>query len=148
MDRTGDTSTPVSVNYATGAAGDTAVAGTNYTTESGTLNFPASPTAGFSQQSFTIPISAVYPQGGNKTFTIKLSGATGNGAVLGVSSTVVTIVDNGELFNLSSPTYSVNETVGSDSNNVHTAIISVLRTGVTSDAATVNFTTGEAATRQ
>ena len=53
------------------------------------------------------------------------------------------ITDNEEFFSLSSATYSVNETVGSDSNNNHTAIISVLRTGVTTDAASVNYATSD-----
>jgi hypothetical protein len=62
---------PVSVNYAT--ANGTAVAGTDYTQASGTLDFPA----GVTSETVNIPITTVATGGPAKTFTLNLWGASG-----------------------------------------------------------------------
>ena len=125
--RTGDTSAAASVNYntSTGGTAGTAVAGTNYNSTAGTLTFAANATS----NSFTIPIDAALPQGGNKTFTITLSSAintsnSSEGAAVGttIPAATITIVDTQEVFNFSGGSFAVNDT---DS----TAELTVLRTG-------------------
>lgn len=125
VDRAGNTSVAGSVNYAT--SNGTAIAGTNYTNTSGTLNFAA----GVTQQTFTVLISNVSPQGGDKFFNVTLS-SPASGGLLGTTATAtVTIVDTQEIFSLSSATDTVNDTDG-------TAVVSVVRTGpFIADAATV-----------
>jgi sugar lactone lactonase YvrE len=61
----------VSVNYAT--TDGSAVAGTDYTSTSGTLIFPA----GVTSETIDAPITTVATGGPTKTFTLNLSGATG-----------------------------------------------------------------------
>ena len=68
LSRTGDTVDSATVAYAT--SDGTALAGTNYTAASGTATFAA----GTSTTSFTIPITDVLNQGGNKTLSLELSG--------------------------------------------------------------------------
>jgi hypothetical protein len=149
VDRGGSTTTAVNVNFTVGGGtGDTAVAGTNYGStgltvssgtvsgDSGTLMFPANVTS----ETITIPIKLVSPQGGNKTFTVTLSSPTAGGQLQSPASTVVTIVDTGEVFNLSDSTYSVDDTAT-------TAFISVVRTGNdTTDAGSVPYTVTGAVT--
>ncbi len=79
----------VSVNYATG--GGTAVAGTDYTATSGTLNW-ADGDGGL--KTLSVPLLNNGTAAAAKTFSVTLSGATG-GATLGTpSQTQVTIVDD------------------------------------------------------
>jgi hypothetical protein len=87
VNRTGG-NTAESVNYAT--SNGTAVAGTDYTAESGTLNWAASNVAA---QTFTVPVSNATAFTGGKTFTITLSSV--NGASLGTSTATVTINGSG-----------------------------------------------------
>jgi hypothetical protein len=88
VNRTGSTSGGVSVNYAT--SNGTAVAGTDYTATSGTLNFAT----GESAKTFTIPLTDETNVDGNKTVNLALSSPTG-GVPLGTPSTaVLTIADN------------------------------------------------------
>jgi Calx-beta domain/Fibronectin type III domain len=86
VNRTGGAAGNAVVSYAT--ANSTAIAGVNYTAESGQLawaNEDAAP------KSFTIPISNATPFTGSKTFAVAIAGALN--ANLGAStSTIVTIV--------------------------------------------------------
>jgi hypothetical protein len=116
------------VNFAVGATGDTAVAGTNYgrtvsvssgtvSGDSGTLSFPAGQTT----ETITIPIIAAAPQNGNKTLTVTLSSPSNGSIVTGAASQAVTIVDQGETFSLSDPTFAA-------STNQSNGEVSVVRT--------------------
>jgi uncharacterized delta-60 repeat protein len=114
---------PVGINYAT--SNGTAVAGTDYTSTSGGLNFAA----GVTSQTFTIPIlnSGAYQSSG-LAFNVSLSTPTG-GSTLGTPSTaVVNIGQQGQpgavAFNAAS--YTVAENAGSVALTVNlTAVASV-----------------------
>nr|WP_316829064.1 Calx-beta domain-containing protein [Pedobacter miscanthi] len=80
-----------SVNYAT--ANGTAIAGSDYTTTSGTLNFPANSPAG-TILTFTVPIINDNIAEPNETFTATLSGITGNVVVISNATATATILDN------------------------------------------------------
>ncbi len=84
------TSDAASVQYAT--SDGTALAGTNYTAASGTLNFAA----GQSSASFTVPVSNVAIQGGNKVVDLTLGNAVANPSLVQISqpTSLLTIVDN------------------------------------------------------
>lgn len=87
--RTGDVSGAVSINYAT--ADGTAIAGSDYTATSGTLNFGP----GELSKTISIPIinDNIY-EGETETFTLTLSGPTGSAIVSGPSTTTIKIADN------------------------------------------------------
>ncbi len=89
-----DGSAAGSVNYT--VVPDSAVAGTDYTVSggvSGILNFPASPSAGSTSQTFTINIPANPGDHGDKLFTIQLSNPTGGaGFIATVSGGPATVV--------------------------------------------------------
>jgi len=76
----------VSVNYAT--ANDTAIAGSDYTAKSGTLNF----SPGQTSKTFTVPILGDTLDEANETFKVNLSQA--NNATIADSQGVGTIIDN------------------------------------------------------
>ncbi len=86
--RTGNTTDTASVHYATGAVGDTAVAGTNYTASSGTVNFAVGQTVA----TFTVPILAGT---NNPTFTLTLTNPSGGTNLsLGSQSTATVTITN------------------------------------------------------
>jgi len=99
--RSGDTSFPASVNYATsdtsGANGCGVISGSassrcDYIATSGTLNFAA----GQASQTISIPITYDSYVEGPETFTLTLSSPTGLNAGLGLpSTTTITINDSG-----------------------------------------------------
>ncbi|WP_316801641.1 Calx-beta domain-containing protein [Pedobacter frigidisoli] len=80
-----------SVNYAT--ADGTAIAGSDYTSTSGTLNFPANSPAG-TVLTFTVPILNDNIAEPNETFTATLSGITGGTVVISNATATATIIDN------------------------------------------------------
>jgi Calx-beta domain/Dockerin type I domain len=87
-----NSSDTASVQYATSDA--SAVAGTNYTATSGTLNFAI----GQSSATFNVPITDVVDQGGNKVLNLTLSNPSAAGVgyahQVGTNSTAtITIVD-------------------------------------------------------
>jgi hypothetical protein len=86
VNRTGGSSGAVSVAYAT--ADGTAVAGTDYTASSGTLNWASGDA---SSKSFSVSISNATPFSGSKAFTVALSGPTGGATLSSPSSAGVTI---------------------------------------------------------
>ena len=79
-----DTDDVVTVNFAT--ADGTAIAGTDYVAQSGTLTFQP----GVTSQVITIPVNAASSGEMLETFTVNLSGAVN--ATLGDSNAVITIV--------------------------------------------------------
>ncbi|RYX78251.1 tandem-95 repeat protein, partial [bacterium] len=80
-----------SVNYAT--ANGTALAGSDYTSTSNTLNFPANSPAGASL-TFTVPIIDDNIAETTETFTATLSGITGNTVVISNATATANIIDN------------------------------------------------------
>jgi hypothetical protein len=76
---------PLTVNYATGSAGDTAVAGTNYTAASGTLTFAP----GWTTATIDVPTLDSGSQTSPLTFTLNLSNP--EGATLSQSQSTGTI---------------------------------------------------------
>ena len=144
----GDVNGTLSVDYSTsdGTGTNPALAGTNYTTKSGTLTWGPGDT---SPRTIVIPITDAQPQGGNKIFNVSLINSmtsptlTGDGTVTAIlgnpASVPVTIADNGEKFSFGAadPTnYDVNESAGQ-------AWFSVIRSGIGTDAATVTYTTSD-----
>jgi hypothetical protein len=80
VSRTGGSNGATSISYST--TNGTAVAGTDFTGASGTLQWASGETA---NKSFSIPISNASPFSGSRSFTVKLS-KPGNGAALGTPS--------------------------------------------------------------
>jgi hypothetical protein len=132
----------VTVAYNTG--GGTATAGTNYVAKSGTLTFPAYPTAGWNQQSFTVTIDAVYPQGADKTFNVSLGTTadtttpTVTPVVVSPSVTTVTIHDLTQNFQFSTSSYTVEQDPTGG-----TAEFTIVRSEDTADAGSVNYATSD-----
>ncbi len=87
VQRTGDTSGPVTVDYAT--ANGTASERSDYTTAVGTLRFAAGETA----KTFDVLVNEDSFTEGNETFTVALSNATG-GATLSCLTAVATVTIN------------------------------------------------------
>jgi len=89
VNRVNGSSGQVTVNYAT--SNGTAAAGSDYTTRSGTLTWPAGDSA---PKTFTVPILNDTAVESNETVTVTLSAPTG-GATLGTPATAtLTIIDN------------------------------------------------------
>jgi hypothetical protein len=136
VNRTGGSFGTVTLQYAT-VAGGSATAGSDYTSVSGTLTWGDGDS---SPKSFTIPIKDNSIKAPNKTVNLAVSSPT-NGATLGSPATaVLTIVDD-ETFQpgtlaFTAATYSVNEGAGQ-------ATISVSRTGGSSGAVSVTYSTGD-----
>jgi hypothetical protein len=88
VERTGGSTGAVSVSYATG--GGTAVAGTDYTAESGSLSWADGDT---SVKTIAVPILDRTPSSDKETFHIDLTAPTG-GATLGTYPTAVVSIKN------------------------------------------------------
>lgn len=86
--RTGSTREAVTVNYAT--SDDTAVAGADYESASGTLAFAANETS----QSFTVPINDDTTSEGTESFNLTLSSPSGNARLGSQTTAVVDILDD------------------------------------------------------
>jgi uncharacterized repeat protein (TIGR01451 family)/uncharacterized delta-60 repeat protein len=128
VNRTGNTNSTISVNFATSDA--TAFAGTNYVTTSGTLVF----LPGETFQSFTIPILYDPQITGNLIFFVNLSTTNGSPVTILTAATPVTVIDDDSGFVLASPTNSVVK-------GATNAQITVLRVGSTTGSATVGYAT-------
>ena len=135
VSRTGGSNGAASANYAT--ADGSATAGSDYTDTSGTLDWSDGDTA---DKYFDVPILDDSAYEGDETFTVSLSGAIG--AALGSpTATTVTITDNesppvDSSLQFKSASYTVAESVGS-------VRIFVSRTGGSSGAASVTYTTAD-----
>ncbi len=86
VNRTGGSNGAISVAYAT--ANGTAVAGTDYTAASGTLNWASGDA---SSKTFAVPVSNTTPFSGSKTLTVTLSSPAGGATLSTPSSATVTI---------------------------------------------------------
>ena len=120
----------VSVNYAT--SDGTAKAGTNYTSTSGTLNFPDGQTT----ETFTIPIINDPVPVGSETVKLSLSTPMGGAALGTQSSSTLTITDVPGVLQFSAPTYSVRK-------DGAMATITVSRTLGDGGAVSVNYATSD-----
>jgi hypothetical protein len=132
--RTGGSSGAIGVTYAT--SNGTAVAGTDFTTASGTLSWAGGDTT---SKSFSVPIRNSAPFTGNKAFNVALSAPSG-GAKLGTpSSGSVSIAGDAAgavgTLQFSASTYAVVQNAG-------TVNVIVDRTGGSSGAASVAYATG------
>jgi hypothetical protein len=131
--RTGDISGSVSVDFAT--TDGTAVAGSDYTATSGTLNFGP----GELSKNITIPITDDNLfENGNETFSVILSNPTG-GAVVTTSSITLTLQDNDSKPSVSMSASSFRVTEG-DSGTKNVAF-NVRLSNPSVQVVTVDFTT-------
>jgi hypothetical protein len=87
--RIGGSNGAVSVHYAT--SNGTAIAGTDYTAQSGTLSWTSGDT---SVRTITVPWLPTSTFSGTKTFTVTLSSVTGGAAITPNASTAVTVTGN------------------------------------------------------
>ncbi len=133
VNRTAGAVGATSVAYST--ANGTAVAGKDFTTSSGTLDWAAGDSAA---KSFSIPISNATPFTGNKTFDVTLSKATA-GAMLGtpISATITIAGDKsapvGSL-QLAAPSYTAAQSAGA-------VTVKVARMGGSNGAVSVAYAT-------
>ena len=125
--RTGSSSGTASVDYTTTAV--SATAGSDYTTASGTLNWSDGE---LGSKTFSVSIIDDSDLESSEYLTLQLSNA--NGAGIGRNDPRLYINDNDSKVSLNAVEYSVSEGDG-------TAAISVLRTGGSSGAISVDYTT-------
>lgn len=124
LTRTGGTLGLVSVNYVT--ANGSALAGSDYTTTSGTLSWPDGDAAA---KTFSVTILDDGVLEGNETFQVAIGGASG-GAALGVTNATVTIIDDDGVVQFAAANFVVFE-------NATNAVVTVNRTGGITNAAPV-----------
>lgn len=138
VQRTGGSSSAVSVNYATGAGG-TANSGSDYVAASGTLNW--APGDNF-DKTFTIPITDDAVNEPNETAMLTLSNPAG-GATLGIQSTAtLTITDND-----SQPSLSISDVSLAEGNSGATNFnFNVTLSAASAQTVTVNYATGAGGT--
>ncbi len=130
--RSGGSDGAASVAYS--SSNGTAVAGSDYTSVSGTLSWPDGDNT---DRTFTVPILEDSDAEPAETINLSLSAAAG--APLGaIASAVLTInaSDNPGTVNFSSPDYAVDEAAG-------TVTITVRRTGGSTGPASVDFATAD-----
>ena len=130
VNRLGATNGTARVNYTT--VNGTAVAGQDYTAQSGLLTFDP----GVTLQTFSVPIADDALIEPSETFVVNLSNLTG-GAALSRDQATVTIVDNdfrAGVLTFSAPAYSVGEDDGS-------MTITVLRTNGSTGVLSVEYAT-------
>lgn len=124
--KTGMTSQTHDVDYAT--ANNTAAAGSDYTTKSGTLSFTAAQT----EKTVSVATSEDASYENNETLYLNLSSAT-NGAVIADGQGVGTINDDD-----AGPAFSVNNVSVSEGGNL---VFTVTKSGATSKSHNVNYAT-------
>ncbi|MEK7391612.1 MAG: Calx-beta domain-containing protein, partial [Fibrobacterota bacterium] len=126
--RTNGSAGPISCDYTTVVTGSSALLGTDYTATSGSINFAS----GQLTNTFTVAIVDDTAVELDETITVQLLNPRG-GSTLGLTNAAILIIDNdfaaGRL-NFSQAGYSVAENAG-------TALISVLRSGGSQGALTV-----------
>lgn len=128
--RTGDTTGPATVQFAT--SDGTATAGDDYTPNAGTLTFAP----GQSLATFTVAVLADAVCDGDETVQLTLTNP-GGGSVLGArDAAVLTILDPAACVNFSAPTYEVRENGGA-------AQVTVNRSGSGAGTVTVRFSTAD-----
>jgi hypothetical protein len=128
INRTGNTSSLVSVHFAT--ANGTATAGSDYTAVSQDVSFAAGETS----KTVSVPITDAHVIGGSRTVSLALSSPSTGATLTSPSTATLTIVDDDRAVAFSTSAYSVNETGGS-------AAITINRSGPTSGSDTVHVAT-------
>ncbi|MGI8436352.1 MAG: Calx-beta domain-containing protein [Chthoniobacterales bacterium] len=130
--KTGNTTLPATVSYAT--SDGTATAPADYTTTAGTLTFAPGDTS----KTFTIPIVQDTIYEGNEMFNVTLSAPVG--ATLGAPNpATVTILDDD-----TAPTFTIDSVSQNEGNSGTTPFVfTVTKTGSTSLPATVQFATAD-----
>ena len=132
LDRVPVGSDEVTVDYATGAVGDTATAGSDYTTTGGTLTFDSGTTASLT---ITVPIlndALVEP---SESFTVTLSSPSVNATITDATATG-TITD--EDYSIAS----IGDVTVSESDGTAVFTVTLDRVPVGSDEVTVDYATG------
>ena len=129
--RSGSTSDAASVAYAT--SDGSAVAGTDYTAASGTLNWAAGDGA---SKTIAVAISTAVPFSGSRTINVALSGPTGGATLAAPSSATVTINGSASTLQFSASSATVAQAAG-------TVSVTVTRSGSTSAAASVAYATSD-----
>lgn len=133
VDRLSGSNGAVSVAYS--AVDGSAVAGTDYTAPTGALDWATGDT---SPKTFSVAISNKTPFAGTRSFTLKLSNASGGATVSSPSSALVSITGDAAAavgaLQLSSATSSVPQSAG-------TLTVTVNRTGGSGGAASVQYAT-------
>jgi len=135
VNRVGGSTGAASVDYAT--ADDSAMAGTDYTAKSGTLNWADGDAAA---KTFSVSVSNATPFSGTRDFTVSLSNV--GGASMGTPSTATVTITGSSTSTqpqagtlaLSASSYSIQQSAGS-------VQITVKRTGGSSGAASVKYAT-------
>ncbi|MBE2220109.1 MAG: protein kinase [Anaerolineae bacterium] len=127
----GDNFDTASVDYAT--AGGTAVAGTDYTTTTGTLTWEKGDT---DDQTITIPLLNNQIDQPDRTFVVSLTNA--ENATIQTGSATVTITDDD-----AEPTITISDLTISESVTGGKASITVELTGASSEAVTVDYATSD-----
>jgi hypothetical protein len=110
--KTGVTSLPASINYAT--VDGTAIAGTNYGTRSGRLDFQP----GDTYMTFTVPIASVAGFNPNLAFGIALSNPVNATLVASPATVTINNVDPAPVLQMNRSAYTVNENAGTVTINV------------------------------
>lgn len=134
--RTNGSSGAVSVAYAT--VSDTAAAGADYTAAVGTLNWNDGDAA---DKTFLISISNSAPYSGSRDLTVQLSAAAGGATIGAPAAATITITGSAQPTNsgvlaFSAAQYAASQTAGG-------ATISVARTGGSTGAASVGYSTAD-----
>jgi subtilisin family serine protease len=129
--RTGGSSGPVGVSYAT--ANGTATAGSDYTSMSGTLSWADGDTA---SKTFSIFITDDSLNELDETFTVTLSSPTGGATLGSPSSATVTIVDDDPM-----PTVQFSAASSSGSEATTPALIAVMLSAASGQTVTVKYAT-------
>ena len=133
VNRAGSSTGAISVSYAT--ADGTALAGTDYTANAGTLTWADGDLAA---KSFTVAITDNSVFSANKTVNLILSALSGNAGLASPNAAVLTVVEN-EI----QPTVTFSSTnTYRGYENAGTITISVSRTGCAVGPVSVNYTTG------
>ena len=131
--RSGGRAGDVAVHYAT-SPGTAAGGGTDDLDATGDLTFATSG-AGAAIQSITIPITQDLLPEGAETFQVTLSSPTGGGVLVSPSVATVTILDDESTVEFGAEAYSAKETQAN-------ALVTVKRSGPTTDVMTVDYATG------
>ena len=129
--RTGGAAGEARVNYAT--SNNTATAGQDYTTASGTLIFAD----GITTQTFSVAINNDDIDEADETINLTLTNAAGSGSLGTPASAVLTIIDNDPTPGISIDDIAINERDSGSAN----ATLTVSLSGQSSQTVTVNFAT-------
>ena len=135
----GASSVPLTVDYATGASGDTATAGSDYTTRSGTLHFNNQ-----NLRTISVPVTEDAVFEGDEAFTVSISNASHNSPIkradgdiaVGNTGTVTATIDD----SADTPRFSIDSVAASEGSDLS---FTVTRTGATVFSHSVDVATAD-----